>query len=63
MTDDRMTPVDLLETSFDDDLLGEMIGFTAQRFMALEVQGLTSAQLQQHRRRSRRPPLESDVEM
>jgi transposase-like protein len=33
----------LLEKSTDADLLREMIGFTAQRLMALEVEGLTGA--------------------
>ena len=33
----------LLEKSSDADLLREMIGFTAQRLMALEVEGLTGA--------------------
>ena len=43
MTDDMMTLRSLLEKSSDADLLREMIGFTAQRLMALEVQGLTGA--------------------
>ncbi len=43
MTDDIMTLRSLLEKSSDADLLREMIGFTAQRLMALEVQGLTGA--------------------
>jgi transposase-like protein len=33
----------LLENSSDADLLREMIGFTAQRLMELEVEGLTGA--------------------
>ena len=33
----------LLEKSSDADLLREMIGFTAQRLMELEVEGLTGA--------------------
>ena len=41
MTDDMMTLRTLLAKSSDADLLREMIGFTAQRLMALEVQGLT----------------------
>ena len=32
-----------MEKSSDADLLREMIGFTAQRLMALEVEGLTGA--------------------
>ncbi len=40
MTDDMMTLRSLLEKGSDADLLREMIGFTAQRLMALEVQGL-----------------------
>ena len=43
MTDDMMTLRTLLEKSSDADLLREMIGFTAERLMALEVQGLTGA--------------------
>ncbi len=43
MTDDMMTLRSLLEKSSDADLLREMIGFTAQRLMALEVEGLTGA--------------------
>ena len=43
MTDDMMALRGLLEKSSDADLLREMIGFTAQRSMALEVEGLTGA--------------------
>ena len=43
MTDDMMNLRVLLEKSADADLLREMIGFTAQRLMALEVEGLTGA--------------------
>jgi len=43
MTDDMMTLRTLLEKSSDTDLLREMIGFTAQRLMALEVESLTGA--------------------
>ena len=43
MTTDMMTLRTLLEKSSDADLLREMIGFTAQRLMALEVEGLTGA--------------------
>jgi len=45
MTDDMMTLRTLLEKSSDADLLREMIGFTAQRLMALEIEGLTGAAL------------------
>ena len=38
-----MTLRALLEKSSDADLLCEMIGFTAERLMALEVEGLTGA--------------------
>src|ERR1700755_3468827 len=38
-----MTLRTLLEKSSDTDLLREMIGFTAQRLMELEVEGLTGA--------------------
>ena len=40
---DMMTLRTLLEKSSDLDLLREMIGFTAERLMALEVEGLTGA--------------------
>ena len=43
MTDEMMTLRTLLEKSSDTDLLREMIGFTAQRLMALEVENLTGA--------------------
>ena len=39
-TTDMMTLRALLEKSSDADLLREMIGFTAARLMALEVEGL-----------------------
>ena len=40
---DMMTLRALLEKSSDADLLREMIAFTAERLMALEVEGLTGA--------------------
>ena len=40
---DMMTLRALLEKSSDADLLREMIGFTAERLMALEVEGLAGA--------------------
>src|ERR1700751_3259604 len=43
MTDEIMNLRALLEKSSDADLLREMIGFTAQRLMELEVEGLTGA--------------------
>ena len=43
MTDDMMTLRGLSEKSTDADLLREMIGFTAHRLMAQEVEGLTGA--------------------
>ena len=43
MTDEVMALRALLEKSSDADLLREMIGFTAQRLMELEVAGLTGA--------------------
>jgi putative transposase len=43
MTDEMITLRALLEKSSDADLLREMIGFTAQRLMELEVAGLTGA--------------------
>ena len=42
-TNDMMTLRTLLEKSSDADLLREMIGFTAERLMALEVEGLAGA--------------------
>jgi transposase-like protein len=45
MTDEMMSLRTLLEKSSDTDLLREMIGFTAQRLMALEVENLTGAAL------------------
>ena len=43
MTDEMMNLRALIEKSADTDLLREMIGFTAQRLMDLEVEGLTGA--------------------
>jgi putative transposase len=43
MTDEMMRLQALLEKSSDADLLREMIGFTAQRLMELEVEGVTGA--------------------
>ena len=43
MTDEMMNLRALLEKSSDAELLREMIGFTAQRLMELEVEGLTGA--------------------
>jgi putative transposase len=43
MTDDMMNLRALLEKSSDAGLLREMIGFTAQRLMELEVESLTGA--------------------
>jgi transposase-like protein len=43
MTDDNIALRELLEKSADADLLREMIGFAAERLMALEAQGLTGA--------------------
>ena len=45
MTDEMMTLRALLEKSSDAELLREMIGFTAQRLMELEVEGVTGAAL------------------
>jgi transposase-like protein len=45
MTDEMMTLRTLLEKSSDAELLREMIGFTAQRLMELEVEGVTGAAL------------------
>ena len=43
MTDEMMNLRTLLEKSADADLLGEMIGFAAQRLMELDVESLTGA--------------------
>ncbi len=43
MTDDMMNVRSLVEKSADADLLGEMIGFAAERLMELEVGGATGA--------------------
>jgi transposase-like protein len=43
MTDENMNLRDLLEKTADTDFLREMIGFTAQRLMELEVGSLTGA--------------------
>jgi putative transposase len=43
MTDQTMNLQELLEKTTDPDFLREMIGFTAQRLMALEVETLTGA--------------------
>jgi transposase-like protein len=45
MTDDTMALRGLLEKASDAELLREMIGFAAERLMALEVGGLTGAGL------------------
>jgi putative transposase len=43
MTTDRIALCELLEKGSDIDLLREMIGFVAERLMALEVEGLCGA--------------------
>ena len=43
MTDENMSLRDLLEKTTDTDFLREMIGFTAQRLMELDVESLTGA--------------------
>ena len=43
MTDDKIALQDLLEKSSDASLLREMIGFAAQRLMALETDALCGA--------------------
>ena len=47
---DMMTLRALLEKSSDADLLREMIGFTAERLMAVEVEGSRQAVLSGNRR-------------
>ena len=43
MTDDRMALKALLEKASDSELLAEMIGFVANRLMALDIDGLCGA--------------------
>ena len=43
MTTDRMALIELLEKSADTDFLREMLGFVADRLMALEAEGLCGA--------------------
>jgi hypothetical protein len=43
MTDENMNLRGLLEKTSDSDFLREMIGFSAQRLMELEVESLTGA--------------------
>lgn len=43
MTEEMMALRTMLEKGTDADVLREMIGFAAERLMALEVQGLTGA--------------------
>src|ERR1700735_434936 len=43
MTDETMSLRELLEKTADTDFLREMVGFTAQRLMELEVESLTGA--------------------
>jgi putative transposase len=44
MTDETMNLQDLLEKTTDGDFLRQMIGYTAQRLMALDVEALTGAE-------------------
>ena len=56
MTDDNMNLRDLLEKTADTDFLREMIGFSAQRLMELEVESLTGAPHGARSARSPHPP-------
>ena len=50
MTEDTMNLRGLLEKTADSDFLREMIGFSAQRLMELEVESLTGARTDPHPR-------------
>ena len=43
MTTDRIALIELLEKSSDTDFLREMLGFVADKLMALETEGLCGA--------------------
>lgn len=56
MTDDMMALRSLLEKSFDADPPREMIGFTAQRLMELDVRGRTRGRLRRALGGADQPP-------
>ena len=43
MTDDRMTLMELVEKSADDDLVRDMLAYAAERLMEMEVEAATGA--------------------
>jgi hypothetical protein len=55
MTEDMITLCTLVENSDNRDFLREMIGFTAQRLMELEVEGKTGGALRREEPRALGP--------
>ncbi len=55
MTDDRMALIELIEKDADADLVREMLSFTAERLMEVEVETRTGAGLGERNPRAHRP--------